>query len=545
MKRIVCMLLVLVLCLGVLSACSAKPETETPAAEEPTANEQPAESPEASEEVAETPPENLSVTAIEDTLTVATRGEPVLLDPQNQNDQPSAIICWQLYETIVMRNNVTGEFEPQIAESWEQIDEKTIRFHIREGIVDHAGNPFDANDVYFTVQRGCASTKKSYVWDAFDAEGTTVIDDYTIDIKTKDVFAPAMQYLCNNGALMVSQQAVEDAPSLDDYGRNPTGGTGPWKFVEWIAGDRVVMERNEDYYGDKPYFKNLVIRNITDDTTRAMSLESGDVDFVIGVSSAQLESLRANPNVDVHSVTSTTLTYMCMNTAHEPLGDVRVRQALRYAMDMDGMVKIAFNGAAVPADSIYCNSLSCYVEPTEEERYSQNIEKAKELLAEAGYPDGFEINLWTNENQARIDLCDMIQNAWSQIGVTANVQIMEFATELEKIYAGEHDCFIMGFVSAGDDGDFLHDNFYSTKDYYDNTSAYQNERYDELMDIARTSLDPEKRQECYTEVQKILNEDLPWIPIACATQEYGMRATLTGLDPDSQGILHFRWVQPK
>ena len=200
-------------------------------------------------------PEGLSVTAVEDTLTVAQSGEPTVLDPQNQNDQPTAVVCWQIYETLVLRNNITGEFEPLIAEKWEQIDDKTIRFYIRDDIVDHAGNPFDANDVYFTVQRGCASNLKSYVWSAFDPENCKVIDDYTIDIATYEPFAPAMQYLCNNGALMVSEKAVEDAGSLDEYGRNPTGGTGPWKFVEWVAGDRVVLERNEDYYGEKPYFK--------------------------------------------------------------------------------------------------------------------------------------------------------------------------------------------------------------------------------------------------------------------------------------------------
>lgn len=551
MKRFVCLLLACLICLGMFTACASKPAADTvndqtTDASADTAKTDDAAASDTATEPGTEAPKGLSVTAVDDTLTVGTRGEPVALDPQNQNDQPSAIACWQMYETLVMRNNVTGEFEPQIAESWEQIDDYTMRFHIREGIKDHAGNTFDANDVYFTVQRGCASTKKSYVWDPFDAEGTKVINDLTIDIKTKDVFAPAMQYLCNNGALMVSQDAVEAAASLDEYARNPVGATGPWKFVEWIAGDRIVLERNEDYYGDKPYFKYLVLRNITDDTTRALSLESGDIDFAIDVSSAQLGSLDASPNVDIYRVPSTTITYMCFNTQHEPLNDVRVRRALRYALDLDGMVQLAFNGTAVAADGPYTTSLSCYVEPqSDDEVYSQDLEKAKELLAEAGYPDGFTIKLWANENQARIDLCDMIQNAWSQIGVTTEVQIMEFAAELEQIYQGNHDAFIMGFVSAGDDGDFLHDNFYSKLDYYQNTAGYQNEEYDQLMDTARTSLDPEVRQDCYTKVQSLLRTQLPWIPIACGQQIYGMRATLTGLDPDSQGILHFRWVAPK
>ena len=534
MKRWTCLLLALLLCLGAVTACGQGGGHENAGNTAVDVNgEKPV-------------PEGLSVTAVEDTLTAAQTGEPQVLDPQNQNDQPSINVCWQIYETLVRRNSTTGEIEPLIAERWEQIDDLTIRFYIRQDIVDHLGNPFTAHDVYFTVERGCASVLKSYVWAPFDFDACKVVNDYTIDIATKEPFAPALQYLCNNGAMMVSQKAVEAAGSLEEYGRNPTGGTGPWKFVEWIAGDRVVLERNEDYYGEKPYFKNLVIRNISDDTTRSLSLESGDIDFDFKTASAQLETQRANPNIDAHSIPSPVLTYICFNCGNGgPWEDARVRQALRYALDVESIVNLAFSGAAVVADSFFCETMSCYVEPDAEHTYSYDVEKAKALLAEAGYEDGFEIDLWTNENQSRIDLCDMIQNSWSQIDVTVNVQILDFATELDMIYKGEHDAFIMGFVPAGDDGDFLHDSLYTSGDYTQNTAAYSSARYDELMDTARVSQDPAVRQDCYAQVQDLLNEELPWIPLANAIYDYGMRATLTGLDPDIQGTVYLGAIRPK
>ena len=132
-----------------------------------------------------------------------------------------------------------------------------------------------------------------------------------------------------------------------------------------------------------------------------------------------------------------------------------------------------------------------------------------------------------------------------QIDVTVNVQILDFATELDMIYKGEHDAFIMGFVPAGDDGDFLHDSLYTSGDYTQNTAAYSSARYDELMDTARVSQDPAVRQDCYAQVQDLLNEELPWIPLANATYDYGMRATLTGLDPDIQGTVYLGAIRPK
>ena len=166
-------------------------------------------------------------------------------------------------------------------------------------------------------------------------------------------------------------------------------------------------------------------------------------------------------------------------------------------------------------------------------------------MAEAGYPDGFEVNLWANENQSRIDMCEMLQNAWGAIGVKANVQIMEFGSYLEKLANGEHDIYMLGFVSAGDDGDYLHDMFYSTYDYTRNKQAYKNPEYDEAIDMARVSSDPAVRQECYDKVQSIIRHDLPWIPLACGTYTYGIRSTLTGMELQPAGNPHLCWITPK
>lgn len=527
MRKKICIVLAFVLLTSLLLGACTKDDASTSGVNEDNKNS------------------DMQITAVKDTLTVGSRGEPTALDPQNQNDMPSCIPVWQIYENLYLRNNLTGEKEPLLAEKWEYVDDKTIRFHIRKDVIAHNGDPFTARDVLFTVKRGKASAKKAFLWRLVDVENSKVIDDYTIDLKTTEVYAPFLELFANNGSMMVSEKAIEEAGSVEVYGRNPTGGTGPWKFKEWIAGDRIVLERFEDYWGEKPYFKYLVIRNIADDTTRAISLETGDIDFCIDVLPAMMDKLKQNSGIDIVRCPTYTTAHLGFNCGKKPLNDIRVRQALRYAIDLPAMVEVAYSGIGTPADGFLSPALSCYVPPKEDEKYSYDIEKAKALLSEAGYPNGFTIKLWANENQARIDMCEMLQNAWAKIGVKAEVQILEFGTYLDKLDAGEHDAYILGWFANADDGDFIHDMFYSKLDYTNNTTAFKNKEYDRLVDEGRRELDPQKRQEIYAQVQSIIRKEIPVIPIQFGEATYGIRSTLTGVDPDPQYIPHFRWVKPK
>lgn len=487
-------------------------------------------------------PAGLSLTNVEDTLTVGSTGEPTCLDPQNQNDSPSGFNCMQMYETLIARDNETGEYKPQLAESWEYLDDTTIRFHLRDDVYFHDGSHFTANDVKFTFMRGKDCTLKAYSFQPFDCDASTVVDDYTFDLKTKEPFPAVFDYLVGNAMLIVGQNAVESAASVEEYGRNPTGGTGPWKFKEWIAGDRVVYERNEDYYGEKPYFSTLVIRNISDDTTRAMSLEAGEIDISIKVAPTQVDTIENSETAYLVRFLNYVNNYLCFNCSKEPFNDVRVRKAMRYALDLDTMTEVAYAGSGQPSDSIFTKALSAYEPAPEELTYTQDLEKAKELLAEAGYPDGFECSLWVNENQTRIDMAEMLQNAWGQIGIKVNVEVMEFGSELEKINNGEHEMFIIGFTSGGNDSAFAHDLFYTGSG--SNNARYSNPEYDRLADLAYVELDTEKRHEYEIEIQNLLRDELPWIPLRCDEAIYGVRSTLTGMDKDAQSKPQFRNIRP-
>ena len=236
--------------------------------------------------------------------------------------------------------------------------------------------------------------------------------------------------------------------------------------------------------------------------------------------------------------------YLGFNCRKEPFNDVRVRKAMRYALDLDAMSEVAYSGAGEPSDSIFTKALSAYEPAPEELTYTYDIEKAKELLAEAGYPDGFECNLWVNENQTRIDMAEMLQNAWSKVGIKVNVEVMEFGSYLEKIHNGEHDMFILGFTSGGNDSAFAHDLFYTEDCYVGNNTGYSNPEYDRLADLAYVEMDPVKRHEYEIEIQNLLRDELPWIPLRCDEVLYGVRSTLTGMDKDAQMKPQFSNIRP-
>lgn len=485
-------------------------------------------------------------TAVDDTVTVAMVSEASMLDPQgNAVTQPDAIINVQVYEGLVRMNNATGEIEPWLAESYEYVSDNVLRVSLRQNVTWQDGSQFTAEDVLFTISRGVNSVGKEYCWGAIDYENCKVVDEYTIDIATYNPYPALLAMMCDNGWLMTCK-AYFESTDYDTYIRNAMG-TGPWVMTDWIAGDSIAFVRNDNYWGEAPYFGNLVIRTIADDTTRALALETGEVDYIIDVLNSQIEYLDSSELCDVYNFTGMVLEYLIVNEVSEScpaLGDVRVRQAMRYALDLDSMVPIAYGTAATVADGIVTSANICYVEPSEGEEYTYDLAKAKELMAEAGYADGFACSIICKDATTRISMCEMMKNAWAELGIDVTISVMDIGTYYEKVCAGNTDLALGGFVCLANDGDMYHDYFYSTAGVGTNYISYMNTAYDELVDAARYELDPVARQEMYAQMQSILRADLPWIPVAFANETIGVRSTLTGIDLDKNGQPRFQFLKP-
>ena len=488
------------------------------------------------------PPAESGSGETKDTLIVGNSSEPTVLDPPNQQNTPAGLINVNIYDGLVRQDNETGEIVPCLAESWEQVDEYTMRFYLRDDVYFHDGSKFTAEDVKFTFDRGAEAPMKAMIFDPFDPAKTNIIDEYTIELGTKEVFPPMLTYLTNNATLIVSKSAVEAAGSDDVYGRNPVG-TGAYKFVEWIAGDRVILERNEDYWGELPEFKNLIIRTISDDTTRAMALENGEIDIAFRLAPAQVETLSTSETAEVISFPGYTVEYCGLNSAYEPLSDKRVRQALRYAVDMDTISELAY-GEGTPADGPFMPTISSYVPADDDQKYEQNIEKAKELLKEAGYENGFDLELLINESQSRLTMAEMLRNAWSAIGINTTIRTLEFSSLVSAVYEGTAQAFILGFIAGGNDGEFFKDMFYTGKDGA-TWINYSNPEVDELFDLASSEMDTETRNNYFAEIQDILRDDMPWLWLRFSDNIFGIQKNLTGFDCDPETYCEFRFVKSK
>lgn len=495
-----------------------------------------------------TPDANLSVTAVEDTLTIALASEPASLDIFQLSDSAATLVSKVHCEGLLRRNDFTMEYEGVLAKSWEYLDDCTIRFHLRDDVYFHNGEKMTAEDVLFMYQRGNELPLQSSFYNMYDLEKCKIVDDYTLDIVTFEPFPPMEDFMSDPADCVLSKKAVESS-TPEALVRDLNGaGTGPYKFVEWIAGDRIVFERNENYWGEKPEFKNLVFRIITDSTARTLAFEAGDVDICMQPLTTSVDALRNNPNCDVWTCDTFTTANIVFNCTVEPLNNTKVRQALAYALDLDTIVDTVFSGTGKKHDSFFTPQNDGYhpADPAKHQALMEcDVEKAKALLAEAGYPDGFTIKLWTNENQNRIDLAEILQNNWGAIGVDVEVSIMEFATLMAEYSKGIHDVIICGFAPTGKDGQFYFPYMHSTGPFRRNYAGIRNPEIDKLMETAQSSLNKEERAACYAEVIDILREEVYMIPLHNSENIFGVRSTLTNFEPNPVGLPRLAVVKSK
>lgn len=368
---------------------------------------------------------------MKDSLSVALKAEPGNIDPHGNTQLVSFAIQRELFNTLVQKDE-DGTIVPELAASWEVMDDTTIRFHLRDDVYFHNGEKMTAEDVRFSIARAAKGKGSKTLFTNFDGENTTVVDEYTVDIKLKSPFAAALNYLASSRGDIISKKAVEEMGD-EEFGRNPVG-TGPFQFKEWNSGVSVVLERNEEYWGEKPAYSNLTFKFITEAANRAIELETGGVDVAYDISPNDVARMEENPACRIVQGQGYKFTYVTLNMQNEYLKDQKVREALTCAIDMESLVDAVYSKTAVAADSVMNPNIFGYVSIGKNE---YDVERAKALLAEAGYPDGFPISMKTNDDKQFIAVLEIIQNMWKDIGVTGEIQSYEQATYLDMAKAGE------------------------------------------------------------------------------------------------------------
>ncbi|GAF67152.1 ABC transporter substrate-binding protein [Bacillus sp. TS-2] len=472
-------------------------------------------------------------------LVIVQLSDAVALNPHGSNDTPSSNVAYNIYESLVKQDE-NMVVQPGLATDWEQDPEEPTKwvFNLREGVKFHDGSDFNAEAVKANIERILdenVASPRSFLYEMITE--VNVIDETTVEFVTEYPFSPLAAHLAHNGGGMISKDVIdEDYAAMEDgeepgtiINEKPTG-TGYFKFDYWNPGQEIRLVRNDDYWDDnKAKLDSVIFKVVPEDLTRIAELETGGAHITDPLSPSDVARVEGTEGLNVNRQNSVSLSYFGFNLNKEPFDDKRVRQAISMAIDKEQIISGIYDDAGIPAIGPLAPDVFGYDENASGLPY--DIEAAKELLAEAGYEDGFDTTLWTNDNRERMDAATNVQEQLKQIGVNVEVEVVEWGAYLENTAAGQHDMFILGWTTVTGDADYgMYALFHSSQQGEPgNRSFIANDELDEVLDQARRSTDEAERLDLYSRAQEILEEEAPMLYIH--HQEY-----LLGYSDKVQGL---------
>jgi peptide/nickel transport system substrate-binding protein len=449
-------------------------------------------------------------------------------DPHKANDIYTANVILQLFNNLVKMNKKM-EIQRDLAESWDNPDAKTWVFHLKKGVKFHNGEEFTAEDVKFTMERildpKTSSPGKRLV---SDLEKVEVLDRYTVRLTTKQPFAPLLTNLTRYEMAMLNKKAVTEAG--EDFGKRPIG-TGPFMFSERHHGDRVVLTRFDGYFEGPAKVKTIVYRAIPEDATRVVEMESGGIDILYNLPPQDFDRLGKNPNIETIEELFQATTYLGFNAKVKPFENKRVRQALNYAVDKKAIIEAVWFNRGTPSYGPMSPSIWGF-DPTLAFAYPYDPEKAKELLKQAGYANGFDTVIWTDPRTERRSICEMVQAYFAQVGVNASIEAIEWGKFLVETRTGNgaKGLYIMGWTGTGDADGAVFSTFHSSGIGSNNRNFWSTPELDKLMEEGRTTLDLAKRKEIYAKVQRMIVEEAPNLFIGIPKNLAAVRKGVNGFE---------------
>ena len=484
--------------------------------------------------------------------------DSVGLDPAMETDGESMKVCDNLYENLVTYAAGTTEVIPQLAHSWDVgEDGRRWTFHLRTGVTFHDGTPFNAKAVLFSLGRqffsdhpfhkpsaGTYSYWKDMSMDVVVAD-MSVVDDSTFTINLAEPNAPFLANLGMNFCAIVSPTAVRRHGA--DYFKNPVG-TGPFRFVEWRKDERIVLARNDDYWGMPAGLDRLIFKYVQDPSVRYLELRSGAIHGIDNVSPEFIDAIRQDTNINLLTQPGMNIGYLAMNMERAPYDDLRVRRAINHAVNKQSLVDNFYAGLAVPAVNPIPPMMWSYHDGIG--GYAYDPARARALLAEAGLADGFDTELWVMTAPRPYmpqpeKIVQAIQSDLEQVGIRAHIVTLDWATYLAKVQDGQHGMCVLGWT--GDNGDpdnFLYvllDKTAAVKPAQ-NVAFYKSDEFHHVLLEARRSVDVAERTRLYRQAQEIVHRDAPWVPLMHATQTIAFRSDVEGFELHPTGSKWLRSV---
>lgn len=469
-----------------------------------------------------------------ETIVYVMGAEPHKLDPPNQVDNMSETVVRHIHDNLVMFDEKLNRV-PGLATSWTvSKDQLTWTFKLRKGVKFHDGTPFNAAAVKYNLDRltnPTKTTRRTALYAPF-IKSVEVVDDYTIKIVSEKPFGPILAHFAHGAGGIVSPAALEKYG--DDIALRPVG-TGPYRFVEWVPGDHITLERNKEHWGGVPKVEKIIFKFVKEDASRVVMLETGEADLAIMLPPIEIPRLEKNPKIQVIKAGSIRVIYIGMNVQKKPFDNVKFRQALNYAVDKEAIVKNILRGMGSVADSALAPGTWGY-SPTF--KYKYDPARAKALLKEAGIPEGTKVKLWTPEGRYVADraIAEAVQGYLSAIGLNVELRKWEWAAYLstlaKKPEEAEQELFLLGWAPSTGDGDWVLRPLFHTDSFapkVNNYTYYSNKKVDELIVLGMTTADQKKRFEIYKEAQKLIMQDAPWVFLHNMDQTVGVKKGLKGV----------------
>ena len=439
------------------------------------------------------------------TLVAGWAQDPVGLDPHITSARSSLQVLENVLDTLVALD-ADQNVNPSLAESWEVSDDGlTWTFHLRDGVQFSNGRELTAEDVEYTYDRMLdPETASGQAYLLAGVTDVSATDDSTVTFTLEAANPAFLSKLASNKAVgIIARETVEDG----SINTRPLG-TGPFMIADFQPGIQVTLERNPHYWQEGlPYLDEVHLRIITDESVRRSALVSGDIDWAISVPAQSIEELKGRDDVIVDEVPAGAYWYIGVNTSEAPLSDERVRQAIAWAINRDQIAEVATFGTALATQDPIPSSSGW---ATDYEPYTQDLEQAAALLAEAGYADGFTMEIMpTTQYEESIRIAQMVQAQLAPLNISTNIRTLEWAEWLQEQGDGNYDTFVCSWNGNIDPDDFFYAQ-HRTGEVF-NFTGYSNPTVDELLDDGRQTADAEERTAVYEQINRIIVDEAPYI----------------------------------
>lgn len=476
-----------------------------------------------------------SLATAKDSLVVVQEAEPVGLDLMQSSIQTTMSVCYNIHDTL-FHPQEDASVLPALAEKWDKVDDLTWKITLRKDAIFHNGEPVNAAAVKFSYDRVNSEDVKSPHKGKLSAfTELNVIDDYTFTVKTEEPYAPGL-YMLGYYLPIVPPKYVQEVGN-EKYNTDPVG-SGPYRLKKWVRGEEIMLEAFDKYYGPKPAYKTVIFKANPEEASRVAMQITGEADVISGVPVHQRKKIQESGKAYLTPQMGV-MPYLGINTYEAPFDDVRVRQALNYAIDRELIIKALFDGKAIVcAGPISPRTFGA--SPTLKP-YPYDPAKALQLLKEAGHPDGIEVRLAYPTYMSQIqEQAEAIAANMTKAGFKVILEPFERAVMWERYKGKKHQLYIYWWDDAPEPDRYMYSLFHSkSRDYY-----YKNTAVDELLDKGRTIMDRAERAKVYSQIDEMLYQDAPWAYLYIVPEVFGVA---NGVDYEGRrdGFLNMRYAQPK